>query len=77
MQDLTIIENFLPLELGGIDVILGMQWLETLGSMNVNLKSQTMRFKVLGENVMLKGDASLTRSLISLKAMMRTIRHEG
>lgn len=35
-----------------------------------------MKFKVRGEGVVLKGDASLTRSMVSLKAMMRTIRHE-
>ncbi|EXB79421.1 hypothetical protein L484_011614 [Morus notabilis] len=35
-----------------------------------------MRFKVHGKGVTLKGDASLTRSLVSLKAMMCIIRHE-
>lgn len=36
LPELTIVENFLPLELGGINVVLGMQWLYTLGFMEVN-----------------------------------------
>lgn len=36
-----------------------------------------MKFKVRGEGVVLQGDASLTKSVISLKAMMRTIRLVG
>ena len=31
LGDWKIVDNFLPFELGGVDVILGMQWLHTLG----------------------------------------------
>lgn len=31
LQGVKIVEDFLPLDLGGFDLILGMQWLETLG----------------------------------------------
>lgn len=72
LPNLTIVEKILPLELGGVDVILGMQWLERLGGMHVNWKSQVMKFKVGGEGVTLRGDMSLSKAM-----RVRTIRHEG
>lgn len=39
-------EDFLPLKLGTSDIILGVQWLEKLGSMVTNWKSQVMQFEV-------------------------------
>lgn len=45
LQNLEINEDFLPLELGSSDVILGMKWLATLGKVQVDWKSLTMRFK--------------------------------
>lgn len=36
LQSVEIVEDFLPLELGSSDIILGMQWLETLGAMTVS-----------------------------------------
>ena len=36
LPELEVVEEFLPLELGSSDVILGMQWLGTLGGMHVN-----------------------------------------
>lgn len=37
LGDLTVVENFLPLDLVGVDVVLGMQWLHTLGETRVDL----------------------------------------
>ena len=44
VQGLTICEDFLILELGGSDVILGLQWLEKLGEIITNWKEQVMLF---------------------------------
>lgn len=76
MQGLTVIENFLPIILGNSDLILGLQWLEKLGNMTINWKSQIISFKMGSEMVVLNEDASLGRSGIGLKAMMRTLRKE-
>lgn len=36
LQNIEVIADFLPLELGSADVILGIQWLAMLGEMHVN-----------------------------------------
>lgn len=65
-------EDFLPLQLGNSDVTLGIQWLEKLGSMTTNRKTQLMKFNIDTQIVELRGDPALNRSKISLKAMLRT-----
>lgn len=42
LPNLTIKEDFLPLELGRVDVILGMVWLCNMGYMEVNWPTLTM-----------------------------------
>lgn len=68
--------DMLPLELGNSDIILGVQWLETLGTVVSNWKTQLMQFVRDGRTVTLKGDMSLVRSQISLKAMLKALQKE-
>ena len=43
LQEVDIVEDFLPFNLTSSDVILGIQWLETLGDVQINQKLQRMR----------------------------------
>lgn len=65
--------EFLPLELNNVDVILGIQWLETLGEMRVNWKLQTMKVPYEGRVVTLQGQPELCSSEVSCKAMKRLL----
>ena len=73
---LTLIQEFLSLDLGNSDLILGVQWLETLGPVATNWKTQTMKFEWQGQKVILIGDPSFKRSKNSLKAMLKVLRKE-
>ncbi|XP_013614992.1 PREDICTED: uncharacterized protein LOC106321225 [Brassica oleracea var. oleracea] len=77
LQGCKITSTFLPLELGSVDVILGIQWLETLGNMKVNWKWQILRFKVEGKKYLLQGDPRLCCSQISAKTLRKTMEVEG
>lgn len=76
VQNIKITEDFLMLELGNTDMILGLQWLEKLGGIVVNWKEQVMKFQWGMSMIELRGDPSLGTSQVSLKAMMRTLRKE-
>ncbi|KAL4558953.1 hypothetical protein LXL04_031079 [Taraxacum kok-saghyz] len=76
LAEIDVVDEFLPLCLGSSDVILGMKWLETLGTTQTNWKDQTMIFEVGSKQVKLKGDPSLRRSMITVKAMERELRRE-
>ena len=45
LQNIEIVEDFLPIELGSSDVILGMKWLATLGETQVDWGSLVMKFR--------------------------------
>ena len=47
--------DFNVLHLGGCEVILGTQWLSTLGVISWNFRLLTMEFMHLGKRVFLKG----------------------
>lgn len=44
-EEIEIQEHFLPLEFGNSDVILGIQWLEKLGPVMTNWKTQLMKYQ--------------------------------
>lgn len=46
VQGVDIIDDFLLLNLGSADIILGIQWLESLGTVQTNWKSQVMKFRI-------------------------------
>lgn len=77
LPEAEIVEDFVPIELGSSDVILGMQWLGSLGGMHVNWKTLTTKFKVGNTAVTLQVDPGLCKYHISLKAMMRAIQCGG
>ena len=56
----------------GVDIILGMQWLYSLGVTIVDWKNLTLIFSDKDKQICIKGDPSLTRSRVSLKNLMKT-----
>ncbi|KAA0058891.1 Transposon Ty3-G Gag-Pol polyprotein [Cucumis melo var. makuwa] len=55
-----------------MDVVLGMQWLYSLGNTEVDWRNLTMTFLHQGKKINIKGDSSLTKARVSLKNMMKS-----
>lgn len=57
-------------DLEGIDLILGISWLATLGEMIVDWRKQTMKFQQNGKWVELKGVANNQEAQTALKSLL-------
>lgn len=64
LQALTIVEDFLPIDLSDWDVILSMKWLHTVGAMQVNYKTLTMKSKSGEDMVTLQGGPDLSKATV-------------
>ncbi|KAA0043866.1 Ty3/gypsy retrotransposon protein [Cucumis melo var. makuwa] len=65
-------DSFLPLELRGVDIILGMQWLYSLGVTEVDWKNLLLSFCHQGRKITIRGDPSLTKTRVSLKNLVKS-----
>lgn len=72
LGEMRIVVDFLPLELRGTDVILGMQWLHTLGVTEMDWRNLTLKVKQGGRTMILRGDPSRTKSRVNLRRMMNS-----
>lgn len=69
LQSAAFVSDFIVLELGAVDIILGVLWLETLGRCEVDWKLQEFSFLYQGRKIMLHGDPELHNNNASLKTM--------
>ncbi|KAF7833873.1 Retrovirus-related Pol polyprotein from transposon 17.6 [Senna tora] len=77
VQGTEIEQNFYLFELGGVDMILGIAWLESLGEVRVNWRQLTMKYQEGDALVCLKGDASLAKTEVSYRSMLKSVRKGG
>ncbi|XP_028775121.1 uncharacterized protein LOC114732011 [Neltuma alba] len=74
VQGLEINQIFYPFPLSGVDMVLGVEWLRSLGDVNVNWSRLTMKIGKPGNRVCLQGDPSLTKSQVTLKSLIRLMK---
>lgn len=72
LNDWRVTADFLPLELEGVDAILGMPWLYSLGVTEMDRRNLTMIFIHEKNKVVIKGDPSRTKTRVGLKTFMKT-----
>lgn len=56
LQGMEIIQNFFILELGGTEVVLGMDWLASQGDIEANFRSLIIKWGQKGCKKMIRGD---------------------
>lgn len=76
IQGVTIMADLFALHLGGLDVILGMQWLEKLGDVVTDYKVGTMRLKYGEEIVTLKSETNDMLKEVGIQSLSR-MWHKG
>ncbi|CAH9073319.1 unnamed protein product [Cuscuta epithymum] len=58
VQGIGIHQTYYLLELGSTDLVLGMDWLTSLGDTEINFQSQTFKWEIQGQKVILQGEDS-------------------
>lgn len=77
VQGVVVEQNFFMMDLGGTEVVLGMDWLASLGDIKANFKNLIIRWRQGGNQLELKRDPSLCKTQASWKSMVKNLLNEG
>ena len=76
VQEVPVQQQFFLIGLGGVDMVLGMEWLASLGEIRANFEQLTLVLKIDGRKVIIKGEPELLKKDASLKYMLKAL-HQG
>ena len=76
MGEYVLNSPMLSIPMGGVDVVLGIQWLQSLGTITFNFEELFMKFYVEGKEVELRGIAGKPRKIISSNGMTKLLKKE-
>ncbi|CAH9115813.1 unnamed protein product [Cuscuta epithymum] len=77
MQGTVIQQKFYIMELGGADLVLGMEWLTSLGDVEVNFQKQSIKWQQFGTNQVIQEDPQFNSTEESLQTMVQIIQDTG
>src|SRR3984885_9704176 len=66
----------LSIPMGGVDVVLGIQWLQSLGTTDFNFQELFIKFSMEGKEVELRGIAGKPWKIISSNGMTKLLKKE-
>ena len=64
----------ISIQMGGVDVVLGVQWLQSLGTMALNFQDPFMRFSLEGKEIELRGIQGKPSKVISSNSMTKVLK---
>ena len=76
MGEYVLTSPILSILMGGVDVVLGVQWLQSLGTIAFNFQELFMKFSMEGKEVELRGIAGKPRKISSSNSMTKLLKKE-
>jgi hypothetical protein len=79
MGEYVMNSPMISIPMGGLDVVLGIQWLQSLGTMDFNFQELFMKFSLEGKEIELRGITGKPRKVISSNGTTKLLKkgHQG
>jgi hypothetical protein len=76
MGEYLLDSPMIAIQMGGVDVVLGVQWLQSLGTMALNFQELFMRFSSEGKEIELRGIQGKPSKVISSNNMTKLLKKD-
>ena len=76
MGEYVLTSPMLSIPMGDVDVVLGVQWIQSLGTIAFNFQELLMKFSLEGKEVELRGITGKPRKIISANGMTKLLKKE-
>ena len=74
MGEYVFNSSMLSIPMGGVDVVLGVQWLQSLGTVDFNFQELFLKFFLEGKEVELRGIEGKPGRIISSNVMTKLLK---
>jgi hypothetical protein len=79
MGEYVMNSPMISIPMGGVDVVLGIQWLQSLGIVDFNFQERFMKFSLEGKEIELRGITGKPSKVMSSNGMTKLLKkgHQG